>query len=62
MQAKRRTFDYPERVRGQEVNVVEGLELHTQVLNTTEQALLVETIKKWEMMGREVDICYLPLT
>lgn len=59
MQTKKRGFEYTERVRGQEMNVVEGLELHTQILSKDEQAVLVDTVKQWEMMGREVTFCSL---
>lgn len=60
MQAKK-DFVYTEdaRVNGQlrrRVNVLEGLELHRDVLSITEQALMVQHIKEWVLQGRAVRV------
>ena len=40
--------------RGEAVNVAEGLELHQQVVNACEQALLQAAIEGWVDAGRQV--------
>ncbi len=51
----KRDFVYEERVGRQGLmNVVEGLELHRQVLNEGEQGLLQAAIEGWVERGRQV--------
>jgi hypothetical protein len=51
----RRDFVLEERVGGQGwMNVVEGLELHRQVLSEGEQGLLQAAIESWVERGRQV--------
>ena len=35
-------------------NVVEGLELHKNLLNLAEQEMFIQSIKAWEAAGRRV--------
>lgn len=57
----KKDFLYEEKVKGQWVNVVAGLELHRQVLNEAEQALMVKQIEGWEARGRAVRLpCSFP--
>ncbi len=47
-------FEYHEFVDGKLANVVEGLELHEQVLSPDEQAMLVTKINNWAELGLAV--------
>lgn len=49
---KQRTFENFERVKNRELNVVEGLELHENVLDPSEQIRMVESIEEWVRQGR----------
>lgn len=51
----KRDFVHEERVGGRGLlNVVEGLELHAQVVNEREQGLLQAAIESWVARGRQV--------
>lgn len=43
----KRDFVKMERVRGRDVNIVEGLALHTDILSPPEQELVVSQVARW---------------
>lgn len=50
-----RNLEYMDYVhRKGEVNILEGLELHQQVLSAVEQDLMRDTIEKWVQQGFSV--------
>lgn len=51
---RKKDFTHIQEVRGRRVNVVEGLELHTNVLSPDEQRVVVRQIEDWVEQGRQV--------
>ena len=43
-------------------NVVEGLELHKNLLSPAEQEVTIRAIKDWEAQGRRVSLLYQPVS
>lgn len=54
LQMGERSFEFWERVRGREMNVVDGLVLHTCVLTELEQVMLEASISGWVQQGTRV--------
>ena len=50
----KKDFQFMETIRGRQVNVMDGLELHHAVLANTEQALLERQISEWVRLGLRV--------
>ncbi|KAI3715719.1 hypothetical protein L6452_22705 [Arctium lappa] len=48
----RKNFVHIERVNGKNVNVLQGLELHTRVFNAEEQKKIVESVYEFQRMGQ----------
>jgi hypothetical protein len=46
-------FTYIERLNGKDINLLEGLELHTGVFNLTEQKEIVDYIYRLQRLGQE---------
>ncbi|XP_076887692.1 RNA demethylase ALKBH9B-like [Bidens hawaiensis] len=46
-------FTHFEKVNGRNVNVVQGLELHTQVFNAEEQKKIVESVYEFQRLGQK---------
>ncbi|GAU41360.1 hypothetical protein TSUD_390470 [Trifolium subterraneum] len=49
----KKDFTYFERLNGRDINLLQGLELHTDVFNFTEQNEIVECIYRLQRMGQE---------
>lgn len=49
----RKDFTFVEKVNGRRINVVQGLELHTEVFNALEQKKIVEWIYRLQWRGKE---------
>ena len=47
-------FQYIQEIRQRRVNVVEGLELHANILSPHEQRAVVQRVEQWVEMGRRV--------
>ncbi|KAK1304361.1 hypothetical protein QJS10_CPB11g00810 [Acorus calamus] len=54
--ARKKDFVYWERVRGREVNIVGGLELHTGVFSAAEQQRIVDFVYKLQELGRKGEL------
>lgn len=50
---RKKNFVHYERVNGKEVNLVQGLELHTGVFSPEEQRKVVESVYNFQSMGRK---------
>jgi hypothetical protein len=46
-------FTYIERLNGRDINLLQGLELHTGVFNLTEQKEIVDYIYRLQRLGQE---------
>lgn len=49
---RKNNFVHMERVNGKNVNVLQGLELHTRVFNAEEQKKIVESVYEFQRMGQ----------
>ncbi|XP_019178294.1 PREDICTED: uncharacterized protein LOC109173509 [Ipomoea nil] len=49
----KKDFVHYERVDGKEINVVEGVELHTEIFDAKEQMKIVECVYKYQQLGRK---------
>lgn len=49
-----RELRYMDSVRGRDVNVLQGLELHVPVLDETEQSIMKAAIDRWCELGSRV--------
>uniref|UniRef100_A0A0V0GLE4 Putative ovule protein n=1 Tax=Solanum chacoense TaxID=4108 RepID=A0A0V0GLE4_SOLCH len=49
---RKKDFIYLERVNGKIVNILDGLELHTDVFSMAEQNRIVKFVEKLEEMGK----------
>lgn len=49
---RKKNFVHIERVNGKNVNVLQGLELHTRVFNAEEQKKIVESVYEFQRMGQ----------
>lgn len=50
---RKKDFVHIERIGGKPINVLQGLELHTQVFNAEEQKQIVECIYEFQRMGQK---------
>ncbi|VFQ76309.1 unnamed protein product [Cuscuta campestris] len=50
---RKKGFVHYEKVEGRKVNVLDGLELHSQVFNAAEQSEIVESVYKLQRMGQQ---------
>lgn len=50
---RKKDFTYIERIQGKQTNVLQGLELHTQVFNAEEQKKIVECVYNLQHMGQK---------
>ncbi|KAM0025471.1 putative oxoglutarate/iron-dependent dioxygenase, alpha-ketoglutarate-dependent dioxygenase AlkB [Helianthus debilis subsp. tardiflorus] len=50
---RKTNFTHFERVNGKNINVVQGLELHTHVFNDEEQKKIVESVYEFQRMGQK---------
>ncbi|KAL8234559.1 hypothetical protein R6Q59_020659 [Mikania micrantha] len=50
---RKTNFTHYERVNGKNINIVQGLELHTQVFNDEEQKKIVESVYEFQRMGQK---------